>query len=87
MATPRASGGHDYALYDRQADPGETRDAAGRQADTLRTQRRELELFFERSEREWGHTRTLVGDAPGPRPDTAAACEQLKALGYVQHCP
>lgn len=87
VATPRSGGGHDYALYDRQADPGETRDAAGRQADTLRTQRRELELFFERSEREWGHTRTLVGDAPGPRPDTAAACEQLKALGYVQHCP
>ncbi len=87
VATPRASGGHDYALYDRQADPGEARDVGARQPDVLRTQRRELELFFERSEREWGHTRTLVGDSPGPRPDTAAACEQLKALGYVQNCP
>ena len=87
VATPRQAGGHDFALYDRQADPGETADAAGKQPDVLRTQRRELELFFERSDREWGHTRKLVGDAPGPRPDTGAACEQLKALGYVDNCP
>jgi hypothetical protein len=28
-----------------------------------------------------------AGDAPGEAPMTAQACEQLKALGYVQHCP
>jgi arylsulfatase A-like enzyme len=76
-----------FAVYDRQHDPGETADAARTQAEELRSGRRELELFFERADREWPRTRALVGDAPqGEARMSREACEKLKALGYVQQC-
>lgn len=88
VATPGDTGaGPSLAFYDRQRDPGETRVAGPQVADALRLARRDLELFLERGERDWLATRARAGDARGESPLTPQACEQLKALGYVQHCP
>jgi len=77
-----------YALYDRVADPGEIRDLAADHADALRAPLRELELFLERADREWTHTRRLVGEAPSGTQVTPETCEAMKALGYVvAGCP
>jgi hypothetical protein len=65
------------------ADPAESRDLARTQPDELRRQRRELDLFFERAEREWARTRALVGQAPAVAPMSREACENLRTLGYV----
>ena len=82
VASPEGEGAR-FALYDREKDPGETRDVAKEQAEGLRAERRELELFVERSDREWARTRPLLEGRPeGPRL-TAEACERLRALGYV----
>lgn len=86
VATP-GKNGTSFALYDRRNDPGETRDVGRAQPDALRVGRRELELFLEQAERQWTATRKRVGDAPGESAPTQQACEQLRALGYVQHCP
>jgi arylsulfatase len=76
-----------FALYDRGADPGETTDVAVARGDELRGGRRELELFFERADREWPRTKALIGNAPaGEAKMSVEACEKLKALGYVQQC-
>ncbi len=82
VATPDANGSR-YALFDRVKDPGETEDAGPAQPDTLRVERRELELIRERIDAQLVRTRRLLEGRPeGERP-TAAACEQFKALGYV----
>jgi arylsulfatase A-like enzyme len=73
-------------LFDRAADPGEGRNVRQQRLDDFRVQRRELDLYFERMDREWIATRRLVGAAPGERRMTPEACEQMKALGYVQNC-
>jgi len=70
-------------LYDRQSNPGETRNAAGSRPGELRRHQRELELFQERAERQWSLTRRLIGDQSGVRRMSGEACEKLKALGYV----
>jgi arylsulfatase A-like enzyme len=86
VRTP-TDGGARFALYDREADPGETRDVGPARPDALRTGRRELELFLERSDREWARTRPLVQGRPeGEGKMTVEACEKMKALGYVQQC-
>jgi len=73
-----------FALYDREADPGETRDASSAAADALRSGRRELELFLEQADHEWAKTQPLLGAAPqGEAKMTDDACEKLRALGYV----
>jgi arylsulfatase A-like enzyme len=82
VATPADEGAR-LALYDRVADPGETRDLARAQPEELRRQRRELDLFFERGEREWARTRALVGEAPPLGVASQEACRNLQALGYV----
>jgi arylsulfatase A-like enzyme len=71
-----------YQLFDRAADPQETKDVARTKPDDMRVARRELELFLARSEREWSHTRGLLSDKPGEAANSPAACEQLKAWGY-----
>ena len=71
------------ALYDRVADPSESRNLARAQPEELNRQRRELERFFERAEREWARTRVLVGQAPAPAAMSREACDSLGALGYV----
>jgi arylsulfatase A-like enzyme len=76
-----------YALYDRKADPAEVRDVAGEHPDELRSHRRELELYLERSERERAATRRLVEGEPQEQPLDREGCERLRALGYVQQCP
>jgi arylsulfatase A-like enzyme len=75
-----------FELFDRLADPGETNNVRGLRPEEFRLQRRELDLYFERMDREWVATRRLVEGAPGESQMTPEACEQLKALGYVQEC-
>jgi arylsulfatase A-like enzyme len=88
VATPLDDGGERLAFYDRERDPGETRDlAAGAAGDAFRVARRELELFQDRAAREWSHTSALVRGKPGEQPPTSDACEHLRALGYVATCP
>jgi arylsulfatase A-like enzyme len=87
VSTPLDSGAARLALYDRQTDRGETRDASAGNADPLRIARRELDLFLDRADREWSATRRLAEGAGGERPTTIDACEHLRALGYVDRCP
>jgi len=82
VATPGHPGPR-FALYDRMADPGEARDVARQRPEELRTRRREIELFLERGDREWTHTRGLVGEPSAETRMTPEACANLKSLGYV----
>lgn len=76
-----------FALYDREADPGEVHDVSRAEAEALRSGRRELETFLERADREWEKTRQLLGGAPqGEARISKEACEKLRALGYVTEC-
>jgi arylsulfatase A-like enzyme len=72
-----------FALYDREKDPGETRDVAKERPEELRAERRELELFVERSDREWARIRPLLEGRPAQGRLSAEACERLRALNYV----
>jgi arylsulfatase A-like enzyme len=83
VATPRDEGGADLALFDRRADPGETRNLARARPEALREQRRELETYQERRDREWSRTRPLVQGKPGEGKMSGEACERLRALGYT----
>jgi choline-sulfatase len=82
VAAPLEKGGWRFSLYDRGTDPGERRDLAPSSPDGLRPLRRELELFFDRADREWTATRSLVGGEK-PRPIPCEQCERLRALGYT----
>ena len=82
MATPAESGTR-YALFDRAKDPGETRDASGTFAETMREERRELELFRERIDAQLVRTRRLLEGRSGDERLSAEACEKLKAIGYL----
>ncbi len=75
-----------WSLYDRTSQPGENRNLRQERLDEFRIQRREIDLYFERMDKEWVGTRRLVEGKPGEGKMTPAACEQLKALGYVQNC-
>jgi arylsulfatase A-like enzyme len=83
VATPQENGGWRFALYDRLRDPGEGKDVSGSSPADVRGWRRELELFLERSDREWARTRGLLEGVPAPATMSIDACENLKALGYV----
>ena len=83
VATPSQSGTR-YALFDRAKDPGETRDVSGALAETMRDERRELELFRERIDAQLVRTRRLLEGRPGDERLSAEACEKLRAMGYVQ---
>jgi arylsulfatase len=85
--TPLDDGSTRSALYDRVRDPGETRNVAASGGEALRIARRELDLFLDRAQREWARTRVLVQGKEGEKPATIEACEKLRALGYVDHCP
>ena len=88
VATPSDSGPMRFALYDREADPGEAKDTGRARADDARAWRRELELFLERTDRERARARELSGEAPpGGRLDPET-CANLKSLGYADaRCP
>lgn len=83
VATP-AEGGTRYALFDRSSDPGETRDVSGALREAMREERRELELFRERIDAQLARTRRLLEGRSGEERLSAVACENLKAMGYVQ---
>jgi arylsulfatase A-like enzyme len=83
VATPSDAGAR-YALYDRQDDPGEIRDASRAQPERAREERRELELFRERIDAHLARTRRLLEGQSGEERLTPEACERLKAMGYVQ---
>ena len=83
VATPSDAGAR-YALYDRERDPGETRDASRAQPERAREERRELELFRERIDAQLVKTRRLLEGQSGEERLTPEACERLKAMGYVQ---
>jgi len=85
--TPLDDGSTRAAIYDRVRDPGETRNVAASGGEALRIARRELDLFLDRAQREWARTRVLVQGKEGEKPATMEACEKLRALGYVDHCP
>ena len=83
VATPSDEGAR-YALYDRATDPGETRDATRAHPERAREERRELELFRERSDAWMVKTRRLLEGQSGEERLSGEACEKLKAMGYVQ---
>jgi arylsulfatase A-like enzyme len=83
VATPSDAGAR-YSLYDREGDPGETRDASRDQPERAREERRELELFRERIDAQLVKTRRLLEGHSGEERLTPEACERLKAMGYVQ---
>jgi arylsulfatase A-like enzyme len=83
VASPTEAGSR-YALFDRKSDPGETRDAARDEPERLRVERRELELFRERADAQMVRTRRLLEGRSGEERLSAEACENLKAMGYVQ---
>jgi choline-sulfatase len=83
VATPNDTGAK-LSLYDRQSDPGETRDVSRAHAEALRTARRELELFQERGDREWARTRPLLEGKAGELPMSEGAREKLCALNYIK---
>jgi arylsulfatase A-like enzyme len=71
-----------YALFDRKSDPGETHDLAREQPDVLRVQRREIEIFQDRWQKEWALTYPRTLGQAAEQPPTSAGCELLKAMGY-----
>jgi arylsulfatase A-like enzyme len=83
VGMPLDSGQTRLALYDRVADPGETRDVSTREPEPFRVGRRELELFLDLTRQEWVHTRTLLEGAPKEPSATAEAREKLCVLGYI----
>jgi arylsulfatase len=85
VATP-VGDNDQWSLYDRAKDPGETRNVRQQRLDEFRVQRRELDLYFERMDREWVATRKLVEGKAGEPKLSPAACEQQKALQYVADC-
>jgi arylsulfatase A-like enzyme len=83
VATPTETGAR-YSLYDRERDPGETRDVSRAFPERAREERRELELFRERSDAQLVKTRRRLEGQSGEERLTPEACERLKAMGYVQ---
>jgi arylsulfatase A-like enzyme len=83
VATPTGEGAS-YALYDRQRDPGETRDVGQQMADELRGQREGLERFRTRIDARTARTRRLLEGRSGEERLSPEACEKLKAMGYIQ---
>jgi arylsulfatase A-like enzyme len=87
VATPLGDGAR-YALYDRQTDPGETRDASAAWTARASDERHALDLFRERIDAQVTTTRRLLDGRSGEERLSAEACEKLKAMGYVQRgCP
>jgi arylsulfatase A-like enzyme len=72
-----------HRLYDRERDPGETRDVSAAEPAPLRAQREALLRFQEAADRDWARTRRLTEGAPGEAAMSRDACEKLRALGYV----
>jgi arylsulfatase A-like enzyme len=83
VATPTEEG-TDYALYDRERDPGETRNVGPQMAAEFEVQREELERFRNRIDARTAKTRRLLEGRSGEERLSPEACEKLKAMGYIQ---
>jgi len=84
IAIPEGAEGWRFSIYDRAVDPGETDDRGRRDVAAMRTGRRELELAFDRWDREWNDTRPRCID-PTRRPPALSEeeCRHLASLGYL----
>jgi hypothetical protein len=82
VATPGERGGS-HALYDRRLDPAETRDASAREAEVARRLGSELARYLQACQREAAATAKRLAGAPGTPKLSPEACENMKALGYV----
>jgi arylsulfatase A-like enzyme len=87
VATPTGEATWRFALFDRQVDPLELHDLGTAQGDLVRVPRRELEIFWESGEHEWAATRRLIDPRIPATAISPETCEQMKAMGYVDHCP
>jgi arylsulfatase A-like enzyme len=88
VATPGEGGKTRYALYDRAADPRETRDVGDERPRELDAERRALEEFRETIDAQSERTRRLLEGRSDEELLSPAACERLKAMGYIQQaCP
>ena len=83
VATPEGDGAR-LALYDREADPGETRDSSAHHPGPLRAQRDAIERFLARAGAEWEALRETLSRTSGEERLSPEACERLRAMGYVQ---
>ena len=66
------------------AGPGRDAGRSGPASPRVREERRELELFRERIDAQLVRTRRLLEGRSGEARLSAVACENLKAMGYVQ---
>jgi arylsulfatase A-like enzyme len=82
VATPDGKGAR-LALFDRKADPGETRDVSSAQGAALRAHREALEVYVRGVDEEWNGLREMLSRTSGEEHLSAGACERLQALGYV----
>jgi arylsulfatase A-like enzyme len=82
VATPDGKGAR-LALFDRQADPGETRDVSSVRGEALRAHREALEVYLRKADQEWEGLREMLSRASGEERLSAEACERLQSLGYV----
>jgi arylsulfatase len=82
VATPEGSGAR-FAFYDRQVDPGETRDVSAERAQALAVHRRALEAYVARADGEWARLRETLAHTSGKARLSREACARLEALGYV----
>jgi arylsulfatase A-like enzyme len=82
VATPEGEGAR-FAFYDRQVDPGETRDVSAARAEALAVHRRALEEYVARVDGEWASLRETLSHTSGKVRLSREACARLKALGYV----
>jgi arylsulfatase A-like enzyme len=88
VSTPTEDAEARYALYDRDTDPGETRDAGETSPRAMEVERAELEQFRGRIDAESARTRRLLEGRSGEEHLSPEACEKLKAMGYIQQaCP
>jgi arylsulfatase len=82
VATPEGEGAR-FAFYDRQVDPGETRDVSAQRPQAFAVHRRALEAYVTRVDGEWASLREALSRTSGEAHLSRVACERLQALGYV----
>ena len=84
VATPAGDGSR-YALYDRERDPGETKDASAPRSPTrCGWSAGSWRSSGSGSTARLARTRLLLEGQPGAEKLSPEACEKLKAMGYVQ---
>ena len=78
----------EVVINNRSADPRETRDVGDERPRELDAERRALEEFRETIDAQSERTRRLLEGRSDEELLSPAACERLKAMGYIQQaCP